>query len=65
MAVIKKHATSSNVVDIGDGVFAEQVNYGTSTGGLRSVTDVIVRHMEDYNAKFIPNRLYNSTLGRS
>ena len=61
MTVTKKHTTALNVVDIGDGVFAEQMNYGASTSGLRSVTDIISRHFEDYNAKFIPNRIYGVT----
>ena len=66
MTVVKKDLTTSNVVSPGDGVYAEQLNYGASTGGLRSVSDVITRHFEDYNAKFIPNRIYgNSALTQS
>jgi hypothetical protein len=62
MATNKKHPTAVNIVSPGDGVFAEQLNYGDSTGSVISVSDVIMRHIEDYNAKFIPNRIYSNSL---
>lgn len=57
MSVTKKHLTSLNIVDPNDGVYAQQVNYGQSS--LRSISDVITRHFEDYNAKFVEDKIYS------
>ena len=59
-SIIKKHLTTDAVIiPADDGVYAQQVNYGTSlsTPSNRSVTDVIVRHFEDYNANFVVDKI--------
>ena len=58
MSVVKKHLTALDVVSAGDGLYAQQVNYGLGTT-IKSLADVVTRHFEDYNLKFVEDKVFD------